>query len=64
MLKEDRNVLAMLVKEYSLKEVVRALAVIASESADEYSDMMLKEKSISLANSSDTLYEVIDKMSE
>lgn len=64
MLREDKNLLTMLVKEYSMKEVIHAPAVIASENADELSDMSLKERAITMANNSDTLYEMADKIRE
>lgn len=64
MLREDKNLLAMLVKEYSMKDVIHTLAIIASENADELSDMSLKEQAITMADNSDTLYDLADKIRE
>jgi hypothetical protein len=50
MLKEDRNVLALLIKEYGAKEVVQELAFVLSDRADEASDLGLKEQAIASAS--------------
>lgn len=64
MLQEDKNTLKMLVKEYSLVEVVRALAQVALAEADDLSDMSLKDKASVMADNADLLLEVTSDMTE
>ena len=57
MVKEDKDKLLDLVKNYSPYEILTVLGYYYKQEADNYSDMLLKEKARKCDNISDQLYE-------
>jgi DNA-binding IscR family transcriptional regulator len=62
MLKDDRNVLAAMVREYSIGEVVRALVEVTLAEADQLSDNGLKQQAIAMCESGYILQRAADEI--
>ena len=62
MLKEDKNVLAILIREYSMQDIMDALAEAAFERANEFSDMGFTDKSVDMIKKADLLRETRNVM--
>lgn len=64
MLKNDKRELKNLVGAYSLRDIVKSLGEIASERADEMSDMGLRTRAISWADDAALLKEMAEEITE
>jgi hypothetical protein len=64
MLKQDKEFLSALVQEYSFKEIVRSLAEISANYANDYSDMHLKDLAIKMSDTSENLLDAAENMAE
>ena len=62
MLNQDENILANLVHEYSIQEIVHSLATIASEKAGDFSDMGLQDQARKMVKLSLCLEKLNDEM--
>lgn len=60
MIENDQELLLSLVKEYSAKDMVSALATAFKDHADGISDLGLKEQAVEYAEASELLDELID----
>ena len=56
---KDKLVLSKLVVDYGLKNVISALASVASDQADHFNDLQLKDKAIEFAEMSDVLRDLL-----
>jgi hypothetical protein len=65
MLSEDqKKMLLAMIQEHSMKDVVEVLSELASDQADEMSDMYLKDRAIAWCNISELLSDVSTVISE
>ena len=60
----DRDVLQKLLQEYSIRDLIQALAEVASDEADELVDMQLADKAQKLSYAVEELKNLADSLSE
>lgn len=58
---KDKLVLSKMVVDYGLDNVISALASVASDQADHFNDLHLKDKAIEFAGMSDILRDLLVK---
>lgn len=58
---KDKTNLSKMVMDYGLENVISALANVASDQADHFNDLQLKDKAIEFAEMSDILRDLLVK---
>jgi hypothetical protein len=61
---DDRYALALLLQNYSIKEVLEALASVASDEADELVDMQIADKAQELSYAAEELSNLAHSLSK
>lgn len=64
MLRNDKKILKNLIEEYGMLEVISALSHLASDLADDCSDLGLKNRAIAYIGASDKLKNVKENLTD